>query len=361
MCDQSEAEPERRKAGRQLREGYCIKCKTSTPNASIRNAHFCKTCLSGQVEHKFRANLFKAGIRNEKALIALSGGQSSRCLLHLIQSSTNTRGNQFASFAICNVAEYPIDKNGLDIIILSPENKEPSLNPFYVLNSLVSQAKLLECTTVLLGDNQTHIAIKSITHTAKGRGYSLPEDISLSQEICGIKFVRPLRDTSLKEVSLYNYWNNVKSFGYPKKVNEVSSTIDSLTAEFIIGLDSEFPATASTIARTAFKLSKHENIKTCPLCYGFADEVDEFSKLLVRLKSPNISNECCTKECVNCQKYLKIQNYLCYACRNLTRAQGISLPQFAISNIRKNISADQMANAVSEFLLDSDDHEELKQ
>jgi hypothetical protein len=171
MCDTTDSPKPR--DSRKLRPGFCYKCKLVVPNASVRNAHFCKSCLLTQTTQKFRSNLFKSGIKQEKALIALSGGPSSTCLLHLVKELENGRAGQFVSYHVCNISEYDLETNREDIIKLPfPKDTNVELKPFFILNSLIKQAELLNCTCIILGDNQTYLATKTIAHTSKGRGNS---------------------------------------------------------------------------------------------------------------------------------------------------------------------------------------------
>lgn len=239
MCDSSEVEPERKIyiQRQQLREGFCAKCKASVPNAAIRNAFYCFACLSNNIIHKFRQNIFKAGIeKGTKAMVAFSGGHSARCLLDLMQHfhCEENRSNHFSSYIVCNVQEYPLESEGIiNGLVICPFKSDPNdsqdIKSFKILHILLEQAKIHECSCILFGDNQTRVAIKSITHTAKGRGLSLVDDISLCQEINGIKLIRPLRDTVAKEIGFYNYYNKVPSFGYPP-LEKQKPSIDSITA-----------------------------------------------------------------------------------------------------------------------------------
>jgi predicted PP-loop superfamily ATPase len=172
MCDKSEAEPARN--SRKLIDGFCNKCKRQAPNASIRNAQFCRTCLAASIELKYRQNIFKSGIeKGLNVLVALSGSPSSRCVIDIVKKShdPSARGNQFATVYVCNVQEYPLEFAEEESIVVVPlSEKDPNLRQMIIFNALLEKAKELNCKCVILGDNQTKIAIKTISYTAKGRG-----------------------------------------------------------------------------------------------------------------------------------------------------------------------------------------------
>ncbi|RUS22228.1 LOW QUALITY PROTEIN: hypothetical protein BC937DRAFT_89955 [Endogone sp. FLAS-F59071] len=131
------------------------------------------------------------------------------------------------------------------------------------------------CTRLFLGDTSTRLAIRTISLTAKGRGYSLPLDVAVEDAVSvpGVVVLRPMKDMLAKEVGVYNRWKELENGVVVTKSwatgAEPRNSIERLTEEFIVGLDRDFPSTVSTITRTASKLTPAEDMdfeKTCALC-----------------------------------------------------------------------------------------------
>ena len=148
-------------------------------------------------------------------------------------------------------------------------SKEDLLN-FYTLEALYAEARKQGCNMILFGDNSTFIAIKVIANTSKGRGFQLPNDISLESISNDFNIVRPLRDILAKEIGIFNQYRKVDCFIHPNLTTKLAkkSSIDKLTSEFICGLENDFPSTVSTISRTAFKIKSQvpEKYLECALC-----------------------------------------------------------------------------------------------
>ena len=94
-----------------------------------------------------------------------------------------------------------------------------------------------------------------------------------------ITIVRPLRDIGIKESAFWAWWSGLRVPGrdrYPSSVSPAPSadssngvafvgkqslklsSIGSLTRDFIMGLEKDYPSTVSTIARTIAKVTTKE-------------------------------------------------------------------------------------------------------
>ncbi|RUP51151.1 hypothetical protein BC936DRAFT_149634 [Jimgerdemannia flammicorona] len=174
------------------------------------------------------------------------------------------------------------------------------------LTILIHVARREGCTRLFLGDTSTRLAIKTISLTAKGRGYSLPLDVATEDAVSvpGMIVLRPMKDMLSKEVGVYNRfrgleasvvvaknfatgvggrgsierlteggftgegWNGMKT-GHVQPRSLLVTWLSLPTAEFIVGLDRDFPSTVSTITRTASKLTHAESMnleQACALC-----------------------------------------------------------------------------------------------
>ncbi|KAJ9082487.1 Cytoplasmic tRNA 2-thiolation protein 2, variant 2 [Entomophthora muscae] len=287
----------------------CIKCKQAQPNVLIRNIRYCKTCFLYAFEGKFRSIMNRAKATNDPSmkniLMGFSGGPSSRAMLQLLHQYTSSH-NKYGELKILFIDEsLATEDHGdhlgciqkiaklypFELIIKRIEepmgSKEAFLDAFNGLflyhlredflsslrhSLLVHTARESKCSMLLLGDSATRIAIKTISLTSKGRGFSLPFEVA-AESSCyeGLSIIRPMRDNLSKEVALYNhhtqlYHPSIKSILYKTKPK---ASIDRITEEFIAGLDSGFPSTVSTIVRTANKLTPSTNLAPgiwCPLC-----------------------------------------------------------------------------------------------
>ncbi|RHZ75829.1 hypothetical protein Glove_209g99 [Diversispora epigaea] len=93
----------------------CIKCKTSTATILIRHSTYCKPCFQHVFVGKFRKNMEKYKTSNskidEKVMIGLSGGPSSRAMLHLLSeifSHELSKKQSFTEVWVCHIDENSI-------------------------------------------------------------------------------------------------------------------------------------------------------------------------------------------------------------------------------------------------------------
>ncbi len=142
------------------------------------------------------------------------------------------------------------------------------------MDMLLTVARREGCTYIFFGDSATRQAIKMISWTAKGRGYSLPLDISVDNELTfDVGIMRPMKDMLSKEIGLYNYFSGIHRLLLPPyhlgAVMPAKSSIDRLTEGFINRLERDFPSTVSTVCRTTLKLTPSKDMdyqRSCALC-----------------------------------------------------------------------------------------------
>ncbi|KAI8865291.1 hypothetical protein GQ42DRAFT_166119, partial [Ramicandelaber brevisporus] len=158
---------------------------------------------------------------------------------------------------------------------------------------LLDTADKYHCSLVLLGETMTRLAVKAVTATARGRGFTVPIESGLAsadpstgwafalhaagsdsdsqqqqqqqqQQHGRIRFVRPLRDTYAKEVALYSHFCGVGSAVRPsfstlggRAAGPLSGkpSIAQRTEQFLVGLDRGFSSTISTVSRVLNKLA----------------------------------------------------------------------------------------------------------
>ncbi|KAJ1336849.1 hypothetical protein BSLG_006952 [Batrachochytrium salamandrivorans] len=235
-------------------------------------------------------------------------------------------------------------------------------------------------------DSSTAIAIRVIANTSKGRGLSLPADIGDSDWHRDVHLLRPMRDILSKEIGIFNHLCKLETVAHTSFATllPTKTSIDRLSQDFIVGLEQDFPATVSTIARTAFKINTdHMTKKICPLCEGPVDNIDYFASIDSLVQAPAVSckpiggdaTECCSSTQTQskcCQgagstaSQLDIYHLLCYACRNIahdiskpqqsnTSMQTTVLPGYVMRNSSQRLSRESMKAQISDYLIDDDD------
>jgi cytoplasmic tRNA 2-thiolation protein 2 len=138
---------------------------------------------------------------------------------------------------------------------------------------IVEEAKRLGCEGILWGDSTTRLAEKTLTETAKGRGFSLPWQTADGESAFGITFNYPLRDLLKKELVSYI---NILEPSLDPLVSEPSTTvtnmssrnttIDDLMKEYFESVEENFPSIVSNVVRTTGKLEASPGSASNPRC-----------------------------------------------------------------------------------------------
>ena len=129
-----------------------------------------------------------------------------------------------------------------------------------------------------------------ISGIAQGTGFSVAEEAKEEwtprpARGLSVRIIRPMMDIGMKECAIWNWWIGLLPVGNSIQVMGGRNAIGSLTrgmsfraldlkwglnqtfADFIFGLEADYPATVSTIARTCAKLApKERSDATCALC-----------------------------------------------------------------------------------------------
>ncbi|KAF2260337.1 hypothetical protein CC78DRAFT_473114 [Lojkania enalia] len=142
---------------------------------------------------------------------------------------------------------------------------------------IVQQAQFLGCEGILWGDSTTRLAEKSLTETAKGRGFSLPWQIADGESPYGITFNYPMKDVLKKE--LVSYVELVQppltSLVHREPTNtqistgSKNTTIDDLMKHYFESVEANFPSIVSNVVRTIGKLEAPYSSSSdshCKLC-----------------------------------------------------------------------------------------------
>ncbi|KAF2468706.1 uncharacterized protein BDR25DRAFT_230558 [Lindgomyces ingoldianus] len=143
---------------------------------------------------------------------------------------------------------------------------------------VLEYAKSLGCEGILWGDSTTKLAEKTLSETAKGRGFSLPWRIADGESAFGIAFNYPLRDVLKKELVAYAnmvepslssliYENSTPS--PPPSMSSKNTTIDDLMRQYFESVEENFPSIVSNVVRTTSKLEStffQGTDRRCHLC-----------------------------------------------------------------------------------------------
>jgi cytoplasmic tRNA 2-thiolation protein 2 len=141
---------------------------------------------------------------------------------------------------------------------------------------LVDVGKKYECDGILFGDSTTRLAEKTLTETAKGRGFSLPWQVSDGMTPYGIVFNYPLRDLLKKELVAFSSLATTRltdlvifqASSSSVSASSKSTTIDDLMAQYFESVEENYPSIVANVVRTSSKLKPlvgNDN-KDCSLC-----------------------------------------------------------------------------------------------
>jgi cytoplasmic tRNA 2-thiolation protein 2 len=141
---------------------------------------------------------------------------------------------------------------------------------------LVDVARRNGCEGALFGDSTTRLAEKTLTETAKGRGFSLPWQISDGASPYGMTYYYPLRDVLKKEIIAFSSLTSPSLkdlIVHREPTAQVSAsskltTIDDLMAQYFESVEENFPSIVANVVRTTSKLKSlsDDDTKACGLC-----------------------------------------------------------------------------------------------
>lgn len=142
--------------------------------------------------------------------------------------------------------------------------------------ALVQKAKDTGCEHIIWSDCTTKLAAKVLAETAKGRGFSVPWQVSDGMTPFGVNFTYPLRD--MMEGELESYAEALtpsltplveEGTGGSVPVATKNQTIDSLMQEYFTTTEMNYPNIVTNVVRTANKLEAPSSTsapQACRLC-----------------------------------------------------------------------------------------------
>jgi cytoplasmic tRNA 2-thiolation protein 2 len=141
---------------------------------------------------------------------------------------------------------------------------------------LVDVGRKNGCEAILFGDSTTRLAEKTLTQTAKGRGFSLPWQVSDGMSPYDVAFNYPLRDLLKKELVTFSSLTSPSLteliiFQEPSSPISASSkltTIDDLMAQYFESVEENYPSIVANVVRTSSKLKAliGEETTACGVC-----------------------------------------------------------------------------------------------
>jgi len=142
---------------------------------------------------------------------------------------------------------------------------------------LVNYAKEHGCEAILWGDSTTRLAEKTLSETAKGRGFSLPWQVADGMTPHGITFNYPLRDLLKKELIAHADFVNPPlteliqkpTATGPLSTSSKNTTIDDLMKQYFESVEENYPSIVANVVRTTTKLdaaSFEDADEHCSLC-----------------------------------------------------------------------------------------------
>ncbi|KAH0559838.1 hypothetical protein GP486_003647 [Trichoglossum hirsutum] len=140
---------------------------------------------------------------------------------------------------------------------------------------LVEIAKKRGCEGIMWGDSTTRLAEKTLAETAKGRGFSLPWQISDGASPHSLVFRYPLRDLLKKELVTYASLTTppldpiIIPEQTPQALTSKNTTIDDLVTNYFQSVEESFPSIVANVVRTSGKLSAHQPFgggERCTIC-----------------------------------------------------------------------------------------------
>lgn len=142
---------------------------------------------------------------------------------------------------------------------------------------LVDIAKRHGCESIIWGHSTTRLAEKTLAETAKGRGFSLPWQVSDGSSPVGVAFNYPLRDLLKKELITYSTLTDppltpfviAQPSSARVSASAKNTTIDDLMAQYFSSVEETFPSIVANVVRTSSKLKAlppNEELQTCSLC-----------------------------------------------------------------------------------------------
>lgn len=142
---------------------------------------------------------------------------------------------------------------------------------------VVNFGKTHGCHSIVWGDSTTRLAEKTLSETAKGRGFSLPWQTADGPSPHGIAFHYPLRDLLKKELVTYSTLTSpslTPLITPGPSLSQLSAsskdtTIDDLMTQYFESVEQNYPSIVANVVRTSSRLDApilSKGFKPCNIC-----------------------------------------------------------------------------------------------
>ncbi|KZS92598.1 hypothetical protein SISNIDRAFT_550573 [Sistotremastrum niveocremeum HHB9708] len=198
---------------------------------------------------------------------------------------------------------------------------------------LVHLASWTRSSHLLMGTSLTSLSVGLINCVSQGGGYHVHEE--QEEVLDGIRIIRPLRDTSAKEVAYYAWWSGLDVPGRQRPTT--LSGIKEQTRAFIFGLDRHYPSTVSAITKTCAKVEAKSSseivAQQCRLCRRpIQDGIDAWKhRIAIRERSATLEENPHFEASSS-----SLGRHLCYPCHT-TLSSPNSRTSMATSNTILNL------------------------
>ena len=173
-------------------------------------------------------------------------------------------------------SELPPDGNKLEQLLASLPSASSRLDIVSVLRTrlLIHFAKQRGCECILWGDSTTRLAERTLSETAKGRGFALPWAVSDGPTAHGINYHFPMRDLLRKEIVTFTELFEPSLMPLIEQAREEvvatakNTSIDQLMAQYFQSVEENYPSIVANVVRTTSRLNKppHADGQKCDLC-----------------------------------------------------------------------------------------------
>ncbi|CAK1602012.1 unnamed protein product [Parnassius mnemosyne] len=384
----------------------CKKCKNSG-SVTVRKEHmYCDNCFMLNINHKFRSCIGKNKIlsSNDNVLVCLTGGKSSTVLLDLIFNGLSQDSHkklrmvpfflhitglgekenditvaeliikQCQSYNfnvyIVNICEYYFQRNNTlpSVNSVTDVHNWTELNSNTNLKSILGKmtstssndiemkikhdifiraAKQLKCDFIFTAETTTTLAVNLLSNLAIGRGSQVQDDIGFfDNRDENIKILRPMKDITEEELHHYIRIKNLIEIS----VDTIrGNSLQSVIKTFVTDLQENFPATVSTVCKTADKIgSVDKNTNRCKFCKSnLPEKSDKITAIDATIFSRTVSNGqppianrntgAEEQEDIKMSLFPFIDNYFCYCCSKNYLEAGLHDSNFFEISGSKNL------------------------
>jgi cytoplasmic tRNA 2-thiolation protein 2 len=163
------------------------------------------------------------------------------------------------------------EKLGLFLRTLSSATSRTDATQLLKRKLVVNIAKHHNCEAVLWADSTTKLAERTLSETAKGRGFALPWIVADGESSHGIQFYYPMRELLSKEIEAYGSILDPPLDGLAvvdavkPAVSTKNMTIDDLMKQYFESVERDYPSIVANVVKTAGKLEQVElsQIESC--------------------------------------------------------------------------------------------------